>query len=199
MSEKEKMLQSELYDAGDEELAKLRIKAGQLCLKYNALSEDQVEEREKVLEELFGKKVNAFFRGPIYFDYGIFTEIGDGSYANYNLVILDCAKVTIGKNVFFGPNVCLSTAGHPLVAEERIMFFDKKKNRLADREFAKPITIGDNCWIGANVVVLPGVTIGENTVIGAGSVVTKDIPSGVVAFGNPCRVKRKITPEDKMI
>lgn len=199
MTEKEKMLNSELYDAGDEELTELRIAAGKLCSRYNLLTEDQVEERTNILQELLGKGKNVFLRGPIYFDYGKNTEMGENCYANYNFCVLDCAKVTIGNNVFFGPNVCISTAGHPLIADERIMHFSETKGRLEDQEYARPISIGNNTWVGANVVILPGVTIGENCVIGAGSVVTRDIPSNSVAFGNPCRVHRNICEKDSMI
>ena len=124
---------------------------------------------------------------PFWCDYGCNIEIGENFYTNHNCVILDGAKVTFGDNVFVAPNCTFSTAGHPLDAEQRNQGL----------EYAYPITVGDNVWFGASVTVLPGVTIGSNVVIGAGSVVNRDIPDGVVAVGNPCRVLRKITEEDK--
>jgi maltose O-acetyltransferase len=137
---------------------------------------------------LFGcVKGNFFIEPPFHCDYGCNIEIGENFYANYNLVILDCAKVTIGDNVLIGPNVGIYTAGHPL-------HFELRKEEL---EFASPITIEDNVWIGGNVVLNPGVTIGRNSVIGSGSVVTKDTLANVVAAGNPCRVIREITDADK--
>ncbi len=199
MNEKEKMLNGELYDAEDEELTALRIKAQELCIRYNSLLESQREEKEAILKELLPTSKNFFLRGPIYFDYGFNTEIGEQSYANFNFCVLDCAKVKIGNHVYFGPNVCISTAGHPILPEERNPYFSEEKGRISDREFAKPITIEDNCWIGANVTILPGVLIGEGTVIGAGSVVTKSIPSGVIAFGNPCKIHRKIDKNDSFL
>ena len=131
---------------------------------------------------------NAFIRSTFYVDYCYKTEVGDNFYANHNLTILDCAKVKFGDNVFIAPNCGFYTAAHPLDAKER--------NTLL--EYAKPIFVGNNVWIGAGVHVMPGVTIGDNTVIGGGSVVTKDIPSDVVAAGNPCRVLRKLSDKDKM-
>ena len=124
---------------------------------------------------------------PFYCDYGINTSVGRNFYTNHNVTILDCTKVTFGDNVFIAPNCVFSTAGHAIDSEQR----------GRGLEIALPITVGDNVWIGANVTVLPGVTIGSNTIIGAGSVVNKDIPGGVIAVGNPCKVMRKITEEDK--
>lgn len=124
--------------------------------------------------------------GPVHCDYGFNIEIGDNFYANVNLVILDGAKVTIGDNVFIAPNTGIYTAGHPL----------EKDLRNQGLEYAKPVHIGNNVWIGAGVSIMPGVTIGDDTVIGAGSVVTRSIPSGVVAVGNPCKVLKKIASTD---
>ena len=129
------------------------------------------------------------------FDYGCFTEIGENSYANFNLTVLDCAPVKIGKNVFIGPNVSILTPVHPLRFQDRNMY-RRADGVMTDREYAKPITICDNCWIAGNVTICGGVTIGEGSVIGAGSVVTRDIPAGVVAAGVPCRKIRDITDAD---
>ena len=125
---------------------------------------------------------NAYITAPFYCDYGYNITLGENFYANHGLVILDCAEVTFGKNVLVGPGCCIAPAAHPIDAEER----------NSGLEFAKPIKIGDNVWIGANVSVMPGVSIGDNAVIGAGSVVTRDIPPDTVAFGSPCRAVRKI-------
>ena len=136
-------------------------------------------------------------QGPVQFDYGIYTTIGANSYANFNFTVLDCCPVTIGKNVFFGPNCSLMTPMHPFLPSERNMR-RKADGELYDLEYAKPIVIGDDCWIAANVVVCGGVTIGRGCVIGAGSVVTRDIPAGSLAAGNPCRVIRPITEADSV-
>ena len=139
---------------------------------------------KKILGKMEGTPV---VTAPFYCDYGINTSVGRNFYTNHNVTILDCAKVTFGDNVFIAPNCVFSTAGHAIDSEQR----------SRGLEIALPITVGDNVWIGANVSVLPGVTIGSNTIIGAGSVVNKDIPEGVIAVGNPCKVMRKITEEDK--
>lgn len=187
-SEKEKMLSGRLYKSFDAELLAERQRAKEVVFRYNGLCPSLVEERNELLRSLFGcVKGNFFIEPPFHCDYGCNIEIGENFYANYNLVILDCAKVTIGDNVLIGPNVGIYTAGHPL-------HFELRNEEL---EFASPITIEDNVWIGGNVVLNPGVTIGRNSVIGSGSVVTKDIPADVVAAGNPCRVIREITDADK--
>lgn len=187
MTEKEKMFAGELYVSTGEELTADRINAKKLCHKYNSLDPDNYEERRNVLLKLLGKTKDNFLIEPNFWcDYGYNIEIGENFYSNHNLVILDPAKVTFGDNVFIAPNCGFYTAGHPIDAQ--------KRNNLL--EYAYPITVGNNVWIGGNVVVLPGVTIGDNVVIGAGSVVTKDIPSNVVAVGNPCRVLREITEAD---
>lgn len=156
--------------------------------QFNTHDWSDSEGLQKLAYKLLGKTgKNCTLTPPFYCDYGTHTEVGDNFFANYNCVILDVAKVTIGDNVFFAPNVAVYTAGHPVHPEMRNTAY----------EYGMPVTIGSNVWVGGNVVITPGVTIGDNTVIGAGSVVTKDIPSGVVAAGNPCRVLRKITEEDK--
>lgn len=189
MTEKEKMEQQMLYDANyDEELLIARTRCKDLCYEYNQLKPSQISNQESVIRKLLGKTGKRFcITAPFWCDYGFNIEIGENFYTNHNCVILDGAKVTFGDNVFIAPNCIFSTAGHPLDAEQRNMGL----------EYAYPITVGDNVWFGASVTVLPGVTIGSNTVIGAGSIVNKDIPDGVIAVGNPCRVLRTITEEDK--
>lgn len=184
MTEKEKAKQGLLYNPNyDEELIKERTKAQELCHKYNQLLPSEFENRGNILTKLCGKiGKQTLIEQPFYCDYGYNIEIGDNFYANHNLVILDGAKVKIGNNVFIAPNCGLYTAGHPI----------DYKQRNSGIEYAKPITIGNNVWIGGNVVILPGVTIGNNVVIGAGSVVTKEIPSNCVAYGNPCKVAKNI-------
>ncbi|MEG2353676.1 MAG: sugar O-acetyltransferase [Clostridium sp.] len=189
MSEKDKMLEGKLYDANyDKDLIDERTVAKELCYNFNKLPPSKFEERNIILKNLLGKVKNRFFiEQPFLCDYGYNIEVGDNFYSNHNLVILDAAKVTFGDNVFIAPNCGFYTAGHPIDFERRNIGL----------EYAYPITVGDNVWIGGNVVVVPGVTIGSNVVIGAGSVVTKNIPDGVVAVGNPCAVIRKITDEDR--
>lgn len=184
MTEKEKSQPGQLYDANyDAELIAERMAAAELCHDYNLMRPSQTVERDRLLSRLLGKKGrNCNIVQPFHCDLGYNIEVGDNFFANYNCVILDEAKVTFGDNVFIAPNCGFFCAGHPLDVEQR--------NR--GLEYAYPIIVGNNVWIGAQVCVLPGVTIGDNTVIGAGSVVTRDIPSGVVAVGNPCRVVRRL-------
>ncbi len=187
-SEKEKMLSGEPYQAFGKELFDERQYAKDLVFQFNSLHPDEVEKRNEVVRKLFGKTGKEFFiEPPFRCDYGYNISIGEKFYSNYNCIILDCAKVTIGDNVLFAPNVSIYTAGHPLHAELRNQ----------EIEYAFPVTIGNNVWIGGNVVINPGITIGDNSVVGSGSVVTKDIPENSLAMGNPCKVARKITDEDK--
>lgn len=198
MTEKEKMLAGKIYDPTDPELAMLRTKAHKLSARYSQSFEDEEALRESILNELVpnrGKGV--FLQGPIYFDYGIFTEFGENCYANFNLTVLDTCPVIIGDHVYFGPNCTLATPVHPLVAEERRMK-RKADGSVYDDEYGKPITVHSDCWIASNVTITGGVTIGKGCVIGAGSVVVKDVPPGVFAAGNPCRVIREITEEDSI-
>ena len=187
MTEKEKMLKQMLYDANyDQELIEDRRRAKDLCYDFNMLRPSAVEEQKSVLRKLLGKTKEQFkITAPFYCDYGWNIELGERFYSNHNLVILDCAKVVFGDDVFVGPNCGFYTASHPIDAERRNQGL----------EYAWPITVGDNVWFGAGVHVMPGVTIGSNVVIGAGSVIVKDIPSDSVAVGNPCKVIRKITEE----
>lgn len=198
MTEKEKMLAGKIYDSSDKELVSLRAKAHELSAAYNVTSETQEEKRVQILQTLIPQMGNGtYLQGPIQFDYGVFTSFGERCYANFNLTVLDTAPVTIGNNVFFGPNCTLATPMHPLLASERNMR-SREDGSLYDIEYAKPITIQDNCWIASNVTICGGVTIGTGTVIGAGSVVTRDIPAGVIAAGAPCKVIRKITEADSI-
>lgn len=197
MQEKEKMLAGLIYDPADQELAELRQKAHRLSKEYNDRLETD-EERVRLLDELLPNKgMNVYLQGPVQFDYGCFTTIGDNSYANFNFTCLDCCPVKIGSNVFMGPNVSLLTPVHPLRYQDRNIY-ERKDGVNTDKEYAKPITIGDNCWIAGNVTVCGGVTIGNGSVIGAGSVVTHSIPDGVFAAGVPCKVIREITEADSL-
>lgn len=187
-SEKEKMISGKLYKAFGEELLAERQRAKEMIFDFNSLRPSQIDKRNKILISLLGKTKDKFFiEPPFRCDYGYNIKIGANFYSNYNLIIIDCATVTIGDNVLIGPNVGIYTAGHPLHYEVRNQEY----------EYAFPITIGDNVWIGGNVVINPGVSIGENSVIGSGSVVTKDIPNNVIAIGNPCKVLREITDYDR--
>lgn len=185
MDEKEKMLSGEVYDANyNEELMKERMNAQDLCFEYNNTKPSDIKKRKQILEKLFNRKLDDILsiEQPLHCDYGFNITFGKSFYSNYNLTILDANKVTFGNNVFIAPNCSFYTSGHPLDYEER--------NK--GLEYAKPIKVGSNVWIGGNVIVLPGVTIGNNVVIGAGSVVTKDVPDNSVAVGNPCKIIRKI-------
>ena len=198
MTEKEKMIAGKLYDASGEELTLMRRKAHKLSKDYNDTYEDEFEKRKEILKALIPNAgEDLYLQSPIQFDYGEFTEFGDRCYANFNLTVLDCAPVKIGNDVFFAPNCTLATPMHPFLFEERNMK-RRENGDLYDLEYAKPITIEDNCWIASNVTICGGVTIGAGSIIGAGSVVTKDIPSGVLAAGNPCKVIRKITGQDSV-
>lgn len=188
MKEKEKMLRGTLYDANyDKELLAYRLRAKDLCFRYNmTLPSDEKKLREIIHKLKIKTRENFSFTGPFYCDYGYNISVGENFYANHNLIILDGNKVTFGDNVFIGPNCTFSTAGHPI----------DKERRNEGLEYAHPITVGSDVWIGANVTVLPGVRIGSNVVIGAGSLVNKDIPDNCLAFGSPCKVIRKISEED---
>lgn len=179
-----------LYDANyDNELIAERTAAKELCFELNNLRPSMVAERDEIVRRLLGQVgKNCCIESPFHCDYGYNIVAGDNFYMNVGCVILDGARVTFADNVFVAPHCGFYTAGHPLDHERR----------NAGLEYALPITIGNNVWIGAQVCVLPGVTIGDDSVIGAGSVVTKDIPAGVLAAGNPCRVIREISEADKL-
>lgn len=191
MTEKEKMIAGKVYICFDEELSTALRKAKQLCHKYNDIFFEDETAAKKIIDELLQAEHNdgyCVFTPSFWCDYGFNVKVGKNFYSNHNLVILDCAEVRFGDNVFIGPNCGFYTAIHPIDAEQRKMKI----------EWAKPIKVGNDVWFGGSVTVLPGVTIGDNVVIGAGSVVVKDIPSGVVAVGNPCKPIRKITEADKL-
>ena len=188
MTEKEKCAAGMLYDANyDEELLRERDRCKDVCFEYNNTRPTELHKKKDLLRKLFGKTDGEFtIQAPFWCDYGYNIEIGKNFYANHNLMILDGAKVRFGDNVFIAPDCGFHTGGHPINAAKRNQGL----------EYARPITVGNDVWIGAGVQVLPGVTIGSNVVIGAGSVVTKDIPDNVVAVGNPCRVLRAIAEEE---
>jgi maltose O-acetyltransferase len=182
-TEREKMLAGELYDPLDPELVAARIRARDLCQDLNATRESQETERRRIVRELFGKGGDSvWMQPPFYCDYGTNIELGERVFFNFNCVVLDVCSVRIGDFTLFGPAVQIYTPLHPLNAEQR-----------RREEYGKPIEIGSDVWVGGGALILGGVRIGSRTVIGAGSVVTRDIPEGVFAAGNPCRVIRAIT------
>lgn len=196
MSEFEKMINGKLYADGDIEAQKIAHECHKLCHDYNMLY-DTDDKRAEILKKLLpNASSDCYLQGNIYFDYGINTYIGKNFYANNSFTCLDVCKVTIGDNVFIGPNCSILTPMHPLRYQDRNKFYSEEFNRVLDKEYGKPITIKGNNWIAGNVTICAGVTIGYGSVIGAGSVVTKDIPDNVLAFGNPCRVVRNITEDD---
>lgn len=182
-TEKEKMLSGELYNALDKELTQDRLNARFLLKKLNDTGEDKEENKNQILKKLIPNKgENLFIQTPFYCDYGTNIVVGDNVYFNFNCVVLDVMRVSIGSRTMIGPNVQIYTATHPM----------NYKERASGLEFAKAIHIGYDVWIGGSAVICPGVSIGNRTVVGAGSVVTKNLPSDVFAAGNPCKVIRKI-------
>ena len=188
MNQKERMLAGLPYKAWLDGLSEERMACKKLVHAFNLLPPDEEEQAEELMRKLLGRAGrDAWINAPFHCDYGYNIEVGDHFFANYGLTVLDVAKVTIGDNVQIAPNVSIYTAGHPIHPD----------SRNSGYEYGIPVVIGDNVWIGGNVVILPGVTIGSNSVIGAGSVVAKDVPEWVIAVGNPCRVVRAITEEDR--
>jgi maltose O-acetyltransferase len=182
-TEKQKMLAGERYDATDPELSQERLRARLLLKELNDSREDEAEKRSAIIQQLLPQAgQDCWLQPPFYCDYGYNIVIGDKVFFNFNCVVLDVMPVTIGSRTLVGPNVQIYTATHPLDFKER----------AAGLEFAMPIHIGEDVWIGGSAIICPGVSIGERSVIGAGSVVTKDIPAGVFAAGNPCRVIREL-------
>ena len=198
-SEERKIMSGTLFCPGDPELRAIKLKAHKLNQDYNRLYEDETKAREAILQDLLGSiGQGTFLQGPITFHYGCHTTIGNNVFINFNFTVQDDACVTIGDDCSFGPNVTIVTPVHPMLPGERKAMLDKDGN-VKHLCYAKPVSIGHDCWIGANVVICPGVTVGENCVIGAGSVVTRDIPANSFAAGNPARVIRPITEADSMI
>lgn len=181
-TERDRMLRGELYDPFDPELVRARSRARDLCQELNATREEQGEERRRILRQLFGRGGDTVWMQPPFFcDCGINIELGERVFFNFNCVVLDVARVVIGDHTLFGPAVQIHTATHPLDAQLR-----------RRQEFASPIEIGSDVWVGGGAILCPGVRIGSRAVIGAGSVVTRDIPDAVLAAGNPCRVIRSV-------
>jgi maltose O-acetyltransferase len=186
-TEKENMLAGELYDALDPELVEARERARDLCHDLNASREREQTVRRQITTELLGSGGDSvWMQPPFYCDYGSNIHLGERVYFNFNCVILDVCEVRIGDFTFFGPAVQIYAASHPMNAHLR-----------RTQEFGKPVSIGSDVWVGGGAIICPGVTIGSKSVIGAGSVVTKDVPDGVFAAGNPCRIIREITDEDR--
>jgi len=198
MTNQEKMLAGRIYDSSDNMLVEKRCKAHRLSKEYNDTFEDETEKRKEILKKLLPNMgEGTYIQGPIQFDYGEFTSIGKNCFFNFNLTILDCGPVTIGNDVFVGPNCTMAVPMHPLLPDERRKN-SKKNPDDHDLEYSLGISIGDDCWIASDVTICGGVSIGNDTVIGAGSVVTRDIPSGVLAAGNPCKVIRKLSQKDSI-
>ncbi|WP_408069650.1 sugar O-acetyltransferase [Butyrivibrio sp. JL13D10] len=188
MNQKERMLANLPYKAWMDGLGEERMETKKKIYKFNNLEPEKQDEKNILIKDILGKTgENVNIEAPFHCDYGYNIEVGENFFANYNLVILDVARVKIGDNAQIAPNVSIYTAGHPIHPD----------SRNSGYEYGIDVTIGDNVWIGGNSCIMPGVTIGNNVVIGAGSVVTKDLPDNVIAVGNPCRIVRKITEEDQ--
>lgn len=184
MTMRERIATGKLFTDYCEGLPEDRIKAKRRMIAFNATGPDNLEERFRLIKEIFGRETKVWIEPPFYFCYGTNIEIGEDSYINFNCNFVDDTKIIIGKKVMFGPAVTIATVGHPINPNYRRYMY------------ADGVKIEDNCWIGAGSTICPGVTIGENSVIGAGSVVTKDIPANSIAVGNPCKVLRTIDEHD---
>lgn len=185
MTMRERIAAGKLFTDYCEGLPEDRINCKKRMIRFNSSMPDDLEERMSALNELLGKETKAWIEPPFYCCYGTNITIGEGSYVNFNCNFVDDGKITIGKAVMFGPNVTIATVGHPV------------NPKMREYMYTDPVTIHDNCWIGASVTITPGVTIGRNSVIGAGSVVIHDIPENSVAAGNPCKVIREIGAQDE--
>ena len=189
MTQLERMSTGLIYRVQDQELVRLHRACVDACLNCDAILPSLLEERCEKLRQILGKTGERFLIEPGFrCDYGFNIEIGEDFFANYGLVILDCAPVRFGRNCFIGPQCGIYTAVHPADPVQR----------AAGLEYARPVTVGNDVWMGGHVTVLPGVSIGDGSIIGAGSVVTRDVPAGVVAAGNPCRVLRAVTDKDRI-
>lgn len=197
MTEEEKIFAGKMFDPRKKELKDIKHKAHTACQKFNAMDEYDPE-RLGVLRDILGSTGKTFyFQGPVQINYGSHTFIGENFFANFNTTIMDDARVYIGNNVCFGPNVSIMATNHPLIAHERMGQNPDGSTTMA--EYAEEIHIEDDVWLACNVTVIGGVTIGKGSVIGAGSVVTKDIPAGYIAYGNPCKPVRPITEKDSKL
>lgn len=189
MTEWDKMQEHQIYDDFDADLFDRRVEAKKLFKEYNRTTDDEAEKRQEIMKKLFKKVGQRVYMEPDFTcEFGKNITLGNDLYINFGCTLLDCGQIVIGNNTLLGPNVSMYSANHSLDAEERI----------AGALIPEPIIIGNRVWIGGGTTILSGVTIGDDTVIGAGSVVTHDIPAGVVAAGNPCKVIRKITEKDKV-
>lgn len=199
LTDEQKMLTGKMYNSMDDHLVELRAQAHALCNAYNQLPETDEEPRQAIVDQLMPHHgEGTYLQGPVQFDYGQYTTVGDNFYANFNFTVLDEAPITIGDNVMCGPNVSMYTALHPLRYQQRNMKTKDRDGEDYSYEHAEPIAIGSNCWIAGDVTIIGGVTIGDGCVIGAGSVVVNDIPANSLAVGNPCRVVREITEKDTL-
>ena len=189
MNNKEKMHSGDLYLPGDSEIMEIQLKCLERLYDYNALRPSELRKRTNMLKEMFAEiGEGCYIDPPFHSNFGgKHVHFGKNIYANFNLTLVDDTHIYVGDNTMFGPNVTVATAGHPLFPKLREKYY----------QYNAPVRIGRNCWIGAGAIILPGITIGDNVVIGAGSVVTKDIPSNVVAVGNPCKVMREIGERDR--
>ena len=189
MDLKEKMHNCELYQSLDEDLVNWQLQCLDKLYEFNMTRPTEMDKREKLLKEMFAEiGEDCYIEPPFHSNFGgHHVHFGKSVYANFNLTLVDDTHIYVGDHTMFGPNVVVATAGHPIVPELRELAY----------QYNAPVHIGRNCWLGAGVIVLPGITIGDNSVIGAGSVVTKDIPANVVAVGNPCRVLREINEKDR--
>lgn len=185
----EKMRSGELYLPGDDEIMTLQLQCLDRLYDFNMTRPTQLDERQRLMEQMFAELgENCYIEPPFHANWGgRHVHFGRNVYANFNLTMVDDTDIFVGDYTMFGPNVTVATAGHPILPQLREMLY----------QYNIPVHIGSNCWLGAGVIVLPGVTIGDNTVVGAGSVVTKDLPANVVAVGNPCRVLRQINEQDR--
>jgi maltose O-acetyltransferase len=198
VTEEEKIFAGRLFDARTKQLRDIKHKAHITCQKFNLLDEYD-ENRQPLIKEFIGRiGQKYYFQGPVQFNYGCHTFIGENFFANFNFTVMDDGRIYIGDNVMIGPNVSLMATSHPLIPEERLAM-KYEDGHVSVSEYADEIHIGNNVWIACNVVVLGGVTIGNNAVIGAGSIVTKDIPDNYIAYGNPCKPVRPITEKDSKL
>lgn len=188
MNNRERMVKGLIYDPSAGDIMSDQRKYNEILYDYNATRPSETEKRHEILKKLLGSMgKNTYIEPPLHANWGCHTHVGDNFYSNFNLTLVDDADITIGDNVMCAPNVVIATAGHPILPSLRVKAM----------QYNIPVRIGNNVWLGAGVIVLPGVTIGDNSVIGAGSVVTRDVPADCVAYGTPCKVVRPVSEHDK--